>query len=340
MDPASIDLTRSADLIVRELLAVSPGEQVAIVCDPHSEMAMAYALAGVIESVEAEFTILTMPTRELARKNELGPVIEAGLQQASCLIGLTGASGAPTYAPAVKELYDARKLRGMSMVMRDMDIFTRGAARADYGALHEEGLRLAERWRAAEQIQVTSPAGTDIRANIGGELVIVECGYATEPGQEAAFSDGEVSQMPRVGTAEGVLVIDGPMAHFGLPVQPVILYVEAGKVVRVEGEATQALAVSSMLEKVENADNIAEFGIGLNPLSRRNGHFQEEKKARGNVHVALGDNVFYGGQVQSSVHIDMVMYRPTVRFDDEVIVDGGKLHFPSGVSHSEGGDFM
>ena len=334
MDAASIDLTRSADLIVRELLAVSPGEQVAIVCDPHSEMAMANALAGVIESVGAEFAILTMPTRELVRKNELGPMVEAGLQRADCLIGLTGASGAPTYARSVKELYDAKKLRGMSMVMRDMDTFTRGAARADYAVLHKEGLALAARWEQAEKIHVTTAAGTDIRADVAGELVIVECGYATEPGQEAAFSDGEVSQMPQVGTAEGVLEIDGPMAHFGLPIQPVTLHVKKGKVTQVNGESTQALAISRMLEKVEDADNIAEFGIGLNPLSRRNGHFQEEKKARGNVHVALGDNVFYGGQVQSAVHMDMVMYRPTVRFDDEVILDEGKLRLGSGVSEA------
>jgi leucyl aminopeptidase (aminopeptidase T) len=317
-------------LIVRRLLAVAPGEQVAIVCDPHSEMAMANALAGVVESVGGEFTILTMPTRELARKNELGPVVEAGLQHADCLIGLTGASGAPTYARVVKELYDARKLRGMSMVMRDIDTFTRGAARADYDALHEEGQRLAELWRSAERIHITTPAGTDIRASIRGEDVIVECGFATEPGQEAAFSDGEVSQMPSTGSAEGVLVIDGPMAHFGLPVRPVSLKVEGGRVVSIDGDTTQSEGLRDAVEKITDADNLAEFGIGLNPLSRRNGHFQEEKKARGNVHAALGDNLFYGGEIQSAVHIDMVMYRPTVVLDERVIVADGQLQLPVG----------
>ena len=329
MDASSIDLTRSADLIVRRLLAVAPGEQVAIVCDPHSEMAMANALAGVVESVGGEFTVLTMPTRELSRKNELGPVVEAGLQQADCMIGLTGASGAPTYARAVKELYDRRKLRSVSMVMRNIDIFTRGAARADYEALFEEGQQLAELWRSAERIQVTTPSGTDIQADIKGEDVIVECGFATQPGQESGFSDGEVSQMPSEGTANGVLVIDGPMAHFGLPVRPVAIRVEDGKVVKIEGDTTQAIGLRGVIEKVEDADNLAEFGIGLNPLSRRNGHFQEEKKARGNVHAALGDNIFYGGEVQSQVHIDMVMYRPTVKLDDHVIVADGNVKLPA-----------
>ena len=43
-------------MIVRRLLAVAPGENVAIVCDPHSEMAMANALAGIVESVGGETT--------------------------------------------------------------------------------------------------------------------------------------------------------------------------------------------------------------------------------------------------------------------------------------------
>lgn len=325
MSSATVDLTRSADLIVRQLLAVQSGERVAMVCDPHSEMDMAYVLAGIVESVGAEYVILTMPSRELARKNELPAAVEAALQHVDCLIGLTGASGAPTYARSVKELYDAKRLRGMSMVMRDLDTFTRGAARADYAALHAEGLQLAERWRQARRIHVTTPAGTDIQSSIADEQVIVECGYATKPGQEAAFSDGEVSQMPNEGAAEGLAVIDGPIALIGRPDSPITLRVERGRVVGVEGASSQAQQLREIVETVPQADNLAEFGIGLNPLARRNGHFQEEKKARGNLHLALGDNLFYGGTVQCAVHIDMVMYRPTIQLDETVIVADGRL---------------
>jgi leucyl aminopeptidase (aminopeptidase T) len=56
-----------------------------------------------------------------------------------------------------------------------------------------------------------------------------------------------------------------------------------------------------------------------------NGDFEEEKKARGTVHIALGNGIYYGQSVDSSVHIDAVMYRPTVTFDDELIVKDGKV---------------
>lgn len=324
-NPRSIDVARSADLIVRRLLAVKPGEQVALVCDPHSEMSMVYALAGAVESVGAEYTILLMPTRGTERKNELTPPIERALEAADVLIGLTGSCGAPTYARAVKRLFDAKRLRAMSMVMRSLDNYTEGGARADYDALHADGQRLAEIWRGAERIRVTTPAGTDLVSPIAGEAVIVECGFATEPGHEAAFSDGEVSQMPRAGAAEGTIVVDGPIAHIGVPDSPITLRVSAGRVTAVEGECPQAVELRRIIERIPEADNIAEIGIGLNPACRRNGDFEEEKKARGLVHIAIGDNVFYGGEVECAVHMDMVQYAPTIRLDDEVVVDAGEV---------------
>lgn len=323
MDPISIDVARSANLIVSKLLALKPGEQVAIICDPHSEMRMAYALAGAVESLGGEYTLLMMPTRGTARKNELTPIIEQGLSQADCMIGLTGASGAPTYSAAVTRLYEAKKLRAISMVMRKIENFISGGALADYEALFREGNQLAKLWRGAQEIHITTPAGTDLRAPIAGEKVIVECGFATEPGQEAAFSDGEVSQMPRVNSAEGVVVVDGPIAHIGQPSSPITLKIAKGSVVSLSGESRQAEELGGIIENIHNAANIAEIGIGLNPMCRRNGDFEEEKKGRGNVHIALGDNVFYGGDVHSPVHMDMVIYHPTVIMDERVIVDQG-----------------
>ena len=312
-----------ATLIVTRLLAVRPGEQVALVTDAMSAAPMVEALAAAIDRAGAECTILRMPVRETGRKNALTPVIEAGLTRADCLIGLTGAGGAPTYARAVKALYEARALRGLSMVMRSLENFTMGGALADYDALHAEGQALAAVWRRAARIRVTTPSGTDLSAPIAGESVIVECGFATEPGQEAAFSDGEVSQMPNEGAAQGTLVVDGPIAHLGAG-DPVRLEVRDGRVVDVQG-GIRAERLAEIVRTIPQADNIAEIGIGLNPACRRNGDFEEEKKARGLVHVAIGDNIFYGGTVECAVHMDMVLYAPDVWLDDRAVVRGGKV---------------
>lgn len=329
MTPQSIELVKSAELIVRRLLAVRPGENVMIVCDPGTEMAMAYTLAGIIESEGAEYTIAIMPRRDSSRSNDLNPMIEQGLQAADCLIGLTRFSGAPTYARAVKQLYDTRRLRTMSMVFRGMDNFTTGGALADYDALYAEGQQLAAVWEQGRRIRVTTRAGTDLFASIGTNKPIIECGFATEPGQEGAFPDGEVSQGPDEGTPEGIIVVDGPICYLGTPQTPVTLHVSGGRVTAVEGDCHVASELQRIVSTVPNADNIAEIGIGLNGWCQRNGDFEEEKKGRGNVHIALGDNIFYGGETRCAVHMDMVLYEPTVTLDGEAVIIRGEVRIPS-----------
>jgi len=205
MPPKELSVQESAQMIVRHLLNVHPGENVVIVCDPDSEMAMAHALAKEVEQIGAEFTIAIMPNRQQKRANELPRPIAKGLEDADCLIGLTRSSGAPTYAKEVKALYNAKRLRTISMVMRDIRNFTTNGALADYRALYEEGKRLAEIWRKARRIRVQTPLGTDFIADIGKSSPIIECGFATEKGQEAAFPDGEVSQGPNEGTGPNLL---------------------------------------------------------------------------------------------------------------------------------------
>ena len=86
LTPRTIDVYRSAELIINELLAVKPNEQIAIVCDPHTEMSMAYALAGVAEGIGAEYTILLMERYYEERK--LGEEPSSAIEIASKKIGL------------------------------------------------------------------------------------------------------------------------------------------------------------------------------------------------------------------------------------------------------------
>ena len=325
MTPLSIEADRSAHLIIGELLNLRPGENLAIICDNHSAFEMAYALAAQAQIRGAEYTILHQPSREPTRKNELTAVVEAALEKADAMIGLTATSGGPSYSSVVKRLLDEKRLRVISMVMRDMEIFTKGGALANYAELLEEGKQLAKIWQGARTMRITSEAGTDISSPIANDYVIVECGYANEPGMEAAFSDGEVSSRPIEGKAEGVFVIDGPGTIIGTPSAPISVTVENGRVKDICCDSPEATQLMRIVQSVKNADNIAEFGIGLNPASIRNGRFQEEKKARGLVHIALGDNIFYGGTTQSMAHMDMVLYNTTVHLDDRTIVQNGNL---------------
>ena len=321
-----IDAIKSADLIVRKLLAIQPGEEIVLVGDPETDMEMLHALAGVIQSVGAEYTIAIMPTRPVEASLQMTKFIDKGLEAADVIIGMTAASGAACYSHIIGKLRKKTGLRQYSMVLRDLDIWTKGGATADYGELRKVGEKLREVWARGSEIYLSSPKGTDLKAKLGQAPPFIEAGFATGLGDEAAFSDGEVSLGPNEGTAEGVVVVDGPVAHIELPATPIRLEIEKGRVVKIEGDVRGAQELRDIVENVKDADNFAEVGIGLNPNCRRNGKFEEEKKRLGNVHIALGRNTgSYGGNIACMVHLDMVIYEATVKTDKDVLLQDGRL---------------
>lgn len=321
-----IDAIKSAELIVRTLLEVKPGEEVAMVADPETDMEMLQALAGVIQTVGAEYTIAIMPTRPVEGSLRMTKFIEKGLEAADVVLGMTKASGAASYSPVISALRKQTGLRQFSMVLRDLDNWTKGGATADYHEVLKTAKRLLNVWTKGKEILITSKNGTNLKARISGAPPFIEAGFATGPGDEAAFSDGEVSQGPVQGTAEGVVVVDGPIAHIGQPATPIRLKVKAGRVIEIEGDERGAGQLRAILNKVKDADNFAEIGIGVNPDSLHNGQFEEEKKRLGNVHIALGRNTGgYGGTVTSLVHLDMVLYDATVKTDKKTLLLDGKL---------------
>ena len=325
MNETHISPDEAAILILGELLAIKPGENIAIVSDQDSSTDMIQALQKRAQSMGVECTIVEQYSRTPERKNELSKVAEAAIAGADVVIGITGSGGAPSYSAVVKECLQAKKIRVMSMVMRDLEIFTSGGALADYEQLLVDGKTLANLWNKTSVIRISTPSGTDIKAPIANDYAIIECGYAREPGESAAFTDGEVSSRPIEGTAEGIIVVDGPIAVIGKPDSPITIEVSGGLITTVNGNCKQAGQLRDIVENVPNARNIAEFGLGLNPACRRNGRFQEEKKARGLVHIALGDNIYYGGTINCRVHMDMVLYEPTVMFDENEVVSHGQL---------------
>ena len=139
-----------------------------------------------------------------------------------------------------------------------------------------------------------------------------------------AFSDGEVSQGPNPETVNGRVVADGPICRLGLPDKPLVLDVAKSKIIQIkDGDATKIKWLEKIIETVPGADNFAEIGLGLNPDSLLNGDFEEEKKARGTCHIALGDDIFFGGTTKCAIHWDMVMYNVTARMDGIDVVSNG-----------------
>jgi leucyl aminopeptidase (aminopeptidase T) len=69
---------------------------------------------------------------------------------------------------------------------------------------------------------------------------------------------------------------------------------------------------------------LAEFGIGTNPKARL-GIVLEGEKVLGTCHIALGDNSTFGGRVRAGIHIDGIILKPTVKLDEKILMENGRL---------------
>ena len=63
--------------------------------------------------------------------------------------------------------------------------------------------------------------------------------------------------------------------------------------------------------------SLAEVSIGLNPFSRPGGSALELEGILGGAHVAVGNNLAYGGSVEARSHIDCVLLEATLFLDGE-----------------------
>jgi len=70
--------------------------------------------------------------------------------------------------------------------------------------------------------------------------------------------------------------------------------------------------------------NLAELGIGTNPNARRPDNVLEAEKIQGTVHVAIGDNIHMGGQVESDLHDDFVQPEVDLFLDGQPVILRGK----------------
>lgn len=326
MDNKIIEAIIIADKIMGDYLAVQKHEEVLICVDPETDVRMTNAMAAAAQKYGKDYTVVMIPIRDKTSATTIPKTLEMAMEGCDVYIGMTRASGAAVYNRKMKELLMKKQIRESSMVLRDIDNYIKGGALADYNSIYEEGKALANIWRGKKKMILTTPAGTHLTAEMNQMEPIIECGIARNPGESMAFSDGEVSLGPVEGSMNGILVIDGPLCYYGLPHKPIKLEIKAGKVVDIiDGDTRIVKELEHLFETVENSDNIAEIGIGLNPTSLFNGDFEEEKKARGTVHLALGNGIYYGQTVDSQVHIDVVLYSPTVVFDELEIVKDGKV---------------
>lgn len=203
-----------------------------------------------------------------------------------------------------------------------------GPMAADYRQIAADCQAFADLLTAAEEVVVRAPHGTDLRFSLKGRPGQVDAGlYGIKPGAWGNLPAGEAFAIPLEGSAEGQLV--APAGWYPGLTEDMTFRVEKGAVVELLGGGAVGDNFRGLLNLGEDDPvyksrrNLAELGIGTNPNARKPDNVLEAEKIKGTVHLAIGDNIHMGGQVEADLHDDFVQPQVDLFLDGKPVIVGG-----------------
>jgi leucyl aminopeptidase (aminopeptidase T) len=196
---------------------------------------------------------------------------------------------------------------------------------ADAHKVVELSLRVKALLENASEIKVVTEKGTDIVMPMKGRNVIESTGVLLNKGDSGNLPSGEVYLAPWEGKTNGKVVIDGSLAGIGMLSEPITIEVKDGFAESIVG-GPEAQKFIKMIDSVgRDARAVAEFGIGTNYKAELCGMILEDEKVYGTIHIAFGNNVSMGGNINVKSHIDGLVIEPDVYADNVLIMQKGKL---------------
>jgi len=329
--PFDSELTPGARNAVQVCLRVQPSERVTVITDEES-LEIAAALVREVETVGAPyhaFVLEELANRPLAR---LPQEILDDLENADVSIFAVRVQRNELQSRMqMTEVVNRRKIRHAHMVNINRKIMLEGM-RADFAKVDRISQKVVDMVRKASQIRATTPAGTDLVADLNHDYNWLKTSGIISREKWGNLPGGEIFTTP--GEVNGTFVIDGVVgdylcAKFGdLKQNPLTIRVDKNRLVSAESR-NQELRDDfwAYTHTDENSDRVGEFAIGTNiELKDVIGEILQDEKYPG-VHIAFGNpyGEHTGAKWYSSTHIDVVGRNFDIWVDREPIMRGGKF---------------
>lgn len=71
----------------------------------------------------------------------------------------------------------------------------------------------------------------------------------------------------------------------------------------------------------------AELGVGLNPKCKMTGIMLDDEGVLGSAHIGIGSNFTLGGNLKAAIHYDLVLWHPTIKLDEKIVMKNGNIEF-------------
>ena len=318
MNNLSLQTVAAGRNVMKQCLAVKPGESVLIVTDPaRSDLAGIFATAAKKITKKVKVVSFSGMTENA---QEPPPQIQRLMARSGHCLLVTKYSLSHTQARknACKNGCRIASMPGITLDMIQRTLL------ADYSTIAKLSEKLAQILTKGKIAKLTSPTGTKIRFDLTNRKGFADTGIYTKPGDWGNLPAGETCIGPLERKTQGILVIDGAIADIALD-QAIRITIKNGLATKISGgQAAKKLA--KIIDEVgPKARNIAELGIGTNPLAKLSPNVLEAEKVYGTCHVALGNNLSYGGIIDVPFHSDGIILNPTLQIDGKIIIKAGKF---------------
>ncbi|WP_142860092.1 aminopeptidase [Salinigranum halophilum] len=312
MDVSDTQLSEAAETAVTQCLAVADGEAFVVVTDDKRRRIGEYLYEAGRERTDDVVIVQYPPGPQHGA--EPPAAVAAAMRDADVFVAPTTKSVSHTRARSAACENGAR---GATMPGITEAVMVAGLD-ADYQTISDHCDAVYEQVAGAEEVRVTTDAGTDITFEPGSREWHSDTGLVHEPGAFSNLPAGEVFVAPE--TATGTYVVDGTMRPHGLLDDELRFEVEDGFVTHISDDAVRKQVEEGAESVGRDAYNLAELGIGTNVgVTELVGSVLLDEKAAGTVHIAIGDDASIGGDTEAPLHLDGIIKSPTVYADGEEV---------------------
>ncbi len=319
-----MDIRTGVSIILNRWLGVKRNDLILLITD---ETHMREAEAFECWALGADAMLKTVLLKQDAVQS--GSAIEEHAQlmkRASAIIGATDYSFITTRA-VMEAVHAGARFVSLPLSCRDGTSLLENEfiGMNPYWTKHM-GSRILRVLNPAREIHVTTRAGTDLifrkRNRTGGCYF----GQAERRGFVSSASF-EVYIPIEEHETEGRLVLDGSLGYLGLVSAPFEITFCKGHL-SADMSAPDGQKLTRYMEDFHDGNmfQAAEFGIGLNTISRCRGvSYIEDESTYRTFHIGMGRNITLGGVQEAAGHFDIVTHRPTITADGTPVMEDGEI---------------
>ncbi|GAA0712237.1 hypothetical protein Drose_13815 [Dactylosporangium roseum] len=318
---------RLADVVVRELAEIKPGENVLVIADTGTPdgLAEAYLNAAIVGKAKA---VLVIEAERILTDLELPASLAGAIREADVILGLCSGIFSRSEACIAARERGARILltdpRGMEQYLID------GIVNVDTATMLHNTALLEELIHKGENARITSDNGTDLTMSLAGRPAVTSDGRVVGPGEMDYYPGTQVSFAGVEDTINGKVVIDGSVSTLGVVTQPFTIVMENGKAIGYEGDGLDLDRYKQHIAE-QNDPLLAwacHWSFGLNPRAKVSGNIYEDERYFGCLDIGWGsqDPSFGGTLGLSPHHVDVVVLHPKLVIDDVVVLENNRYN--------------